>query len=141
MSMSMSMDYQKASPTPSPKAPAPLISAESLAPVALALVDNEEVVYECDEQSMTVVGMFLEVDTAVGKTDFPADLKQALTNALAAGYSFCNSRRLRRRDLQDGMDIQLGEISIFETAGTLHTRKSEHLHSWSYTPLPTRRFM
>jgi hypothetical protein len=93
------------------------------------------------QEVLTVVGMFLEIDTAVGKTAFSADLKQALTNALSANYSFCNSRRLCRRDLQDGLNIQLGDISIVETAGTLHTRKSERLHSWSYTLLPTRRFI
>jgi hypothetical protein len=68
-------------------------------------------------------------------------LKSSLANALSAEYSFCNSRRrLGRRNLQDGSDIQLGQISIFEeTPGTSHTRKSESLHSCSYPSLPSRR--
>ena len=69
----------------------------------------------CDEQSQTIVGFLLEVDTAVGKTEFNDDLVLALSDAFSAEYSFCsNARRSGQRRLEDALDegLLIGGITI-----------------------------
>jgi hypothetical protein len=122
MSMSMSFDYHTAPPTPSPStkqptaevqgsAPAP-VSPEPVTPPPSSLSRSR---IGCDEQFQTAVSLKLDVDTAIGKTAFSDDLIQALNNALSAEYSFCSSRRLGERYL-DNQDYMLGEIAILETS-------------------------
>jgi hypothetical protein len=120
--MSMSFDYQTGPPTPSPSTkpataevqgstPAP-VPPEPVTPPPSSLSRSR---VGCDEQFQTAVSFKLEVDTALGKTAYSDDLIQALNNALSAEYSFCTSRRLGERYLDD-QDFVLGEIAILETS-------------------------
>lgn len=120
MSMSMSFDYNKVSPTPAPSVTRQPTTelATTIAPV---LPEADVTRAGCDEQVQSAVDVKLEVDTAIGKTELSDDLVRSLKNALSADYSFCSSRRLGERILEDRTFL-LGGINIITANGRLLPR-------------------
>lgn len=129
MSLSMSMtggpanrDANISPPTPAPS-PDVASAPGSVPPSAVLLAER---VISCTGSTNTPVSITLEVELAVGKTNYAKDLEQALTNALASdeSYSMCDpSRRLAEtkasshegRHLQDSPSILLSPVIVTET--------------------------
>jgi hypothetical protein len=123
MSMSMSMSFapEAKDATISP-APAP----EDTDPPTGSAVLLAEKLIACAGSANTPISITLEVELALGKTEFAKDLEHAITTALAAdgGYSMCDpSRRLAEikassygiRELEENR-ILLSPVIVTETA-------------------------
>jgi hypothetical protein len=125
MSIGMSLDYNTPTKSPTIKSTGPT-QLTTTAPVSTPPSPPspaDSVGAGCDEQMQSVVSVVFEVDTAIGKDVFADDLVRALKNALLADFSFCDSRRLEARKLED-LDFLLGDIAITEdSTGKLYEAK------------------
>lgn len=102
MSMSMSFDYN---------------AMEK--PTALPTIEQDQpkVASLCGSDFQDVVSIPLEVDVAMGNTQFdPIRLESALQTTLTDEYTFCISPSRRRLEgsIALNQDIQLGSISLVE---------------------------
>lgn len=111
--------------TPMTPAPSPDVASSpgSDPPSAVLLAER---LISCTGSITTPVSITLEVELAVGKTNYSKDLEHALTTALASddSYSMCDpSRRLAKtkasshtgRHLQDSPSIVLSPVIVAET--------------------------
>jgi hypothetical protein len=152
MSLSMSLDYNPVVtvPTPSPTVritqppisqattdATPASSAPVTLPPAASSLADENVAAQCEGDAQTV-SVLLEVETAIGKDDFTDDLKNALRAALENTYSFCGTRRLSGRSLEDAF---IGDFSIVGLTGDGKDFKRLRMRDQAHMTTPPRRLI